>query len=88
MTITRDNLPVDMKSPLEPLYVSDFVEDWRMRIWDHAFENELTEKPSFKKSDNFLKFPETDSIIKRVVYRFGFFTYIFFTSIKCLKFII
>lgn len=81
--LARDNLQLDMQSPVEPDTVGQYVEGWRMKLWDQAFRGDLIGKGHFKKGDTFKKFSGADNVIKRVVYRYGivFFIEFYFIDI-------
>jgi hypothetical protein len=50
---------------------SDYVESWRIQLWDKAFIPFLgsKDKKDYNKKSKFSDFPGTDMAVKRVVYR-------------------
>ena len=49
----QDNIPIDMSSAEEPMSLSDYLESWRMKVWDIAYAAVFKGADSFKKSDSF-----------------------------------
>lgn len=49
----------------------DFVESWRILLWDRAFSSFFGSKDSklYHKKTNFKEYPGTAEAVKRVVYR-------------------
>ena len=49
----------------------DYVESWRIRLWDKAFTTFFVsnESKAFIKRSIFKEFPGTAAVVKRVVYR-------------------
>lgn len=66
----QDRIPIDMGSPLEPMSLSEYIEDCRMKLWDHAFLSTFKGHDCFKKSDDFLGFKGADLVVRRVLFRF------------------
>ncbi len=67
--VKKDQLKLAMDSPQEPETFPDYVEDWRIRVWDHAFLPQFRGHDVFRKSDDFKKHKGTDLVVKRVIYR-------------------
>jgi len=51
--VQKDNLELNMKTPLEPEFLPEYIEGWRRKIWDQAFGPILKGTSEFKKSDAF-----------------------------------
>jgi hypothetical protein len=68
--IHKDNITVKMNVATEPRTISEFVESWRIKLWDKAFLNNFKGTDHFKKSDSFKDFKGSDLVVKRVVYRY------------------
>jgi len=68
--VKKDNLPINMETPLEPEYLPDYIEGWRRKIWDHAFGPILKRANVFKKSDSFTNYDGSDLAVKRVLFRY------------------
>ena len=47
----QDN--IDMSSAEEPMSLSDYLESWRMKVWDTTYAAVFKGADSFKKSDSF-----------------------------------
>lgn len=71
--LARDNIQLDMQSPLEPMTTVNYVEGWRMRLWDKAFCGDFSSKGHFKKGDTFKKCTGADTAVKRVIFRYDLF---------------
>lgn len=65
----QDRLPIDMSSPLEPMSLTDYIEDCRMKLWEHAFNSTFKGHDCFKKTDDFLGFKGADLAVRRVLFR-------------------
>jgi hypothetical protein len=69
----QDDLTVDIdwdasETILRP---REYVDHWRILLWDRAFKPYLGDKPDipFSKGDNLLEFEEGALAIKRIAYR-------------------
>jgi hypothetical protein len=51
------------------LKASDYVEKWRVMLWDKAFFTLIRVVPSFSKGTKLLDFPFGEITMKRVLYR-------------------
>ncbi len=63
------NICISMDSSLEPLSLSAFIEEWRIRLWDHVFLTYFKGHDHFKKSEGFSAFKGSDLAVKRVIFR-------------------
>jgi hypothetical protein len=68
--VHKDNVPLNMDVPSEPRTLPQFIESWRVKLWDKAFLNVFKGTDHFKKSIAFKDFKGTDLVVKRVVYRY------------------
>jgi hypothetical protein len=59
-----------MDIPTEPKTISQFIESWRVKLWDKAFLMVFKGTDHFKKSDPFKDFKGSDLVVKRVVYKY------------------
>ena len=70
--IFQDNLTVDIDwdTPETILRPREYVDHWRILLWNKAFKPYLGDKPHipFAKGDNLLEFEEGALAIKRVAY--------------------
>jgi hypothetical protein len=69
--IHKDNVSLNMDVPAEPKTMSQFIETWRVKLWDKAFVTVFKGADHFKKSDSFKDFKGNDLVVKRVVYRYA-----------------
>lgn len=67
--VCADNIPISIDSPLEPLSLSAFIEESRIRLQDHAFLSYFRGHDPFKKSDVFSTFKGLDLAVKPVIFR-------------------
>ncbi len=68
--IHKDNITVNMDVPTEPKTIAQFIESWRVKLWDKAFQMVFKGTDHFKKSDSFKDFKGSELVVKRVVYRY------------------
>ena len=67
--LKSDNIQVNMDVPTEPMTLPDYIESWRMKLWDHAFPSVFKGPEVFKKSDSFKDYKASDLAVKRVLHR-------------------
>ena len=67
--VKRDNIPINMDSELEPLTFPAFIEEWRIRLLDHAFHAYTKCSVPFKKGDEFSNYKGSDLVVQRVIFR-------------------
>lgn len=65
----QDRLPIDMESPLEPMTLAAYIEDCRMKLWDHAFNSHFRGHDCLKKSEDFVGFKGAELVVRRVIFR-------------------
>ncbi len=68
--IQADNISVDFSVATEPQTLSEYLEGWRMKLWDHAYTGTFKGADAFKKSDSFKDFRGSVLAVKRVIYRY------------------
>jgi hypothetical protein len=66
----QDRLPINMNIASEPMLLPEYIEDCRMKLWDHAFITYFRGQDSFKNGDDFVGFKETDVVVRRVLFRY------------------
>jgi hypothetical protein len=69
--IHKDNITLHMDVTTEPKTILQFIESWRIKLWDKAFLTVFKGADHFKKSDSFKDFKGSDLVVKRVVYRYA-----------------
>jgi len=67
--VKKDNLQVNMKTPLELEYLHEYNEGWRRKIWNQGFGPILKGANAFKKSDAFQTYKGSDLVVRRVLFR-------------------
>ena len=65
----QDNIPIDMSSAEEPMSLSDYLESWRMKVWDTAYAAAFKGVDSFKKSDSFRAYKGSTLYVRWLVFR-------------------
>ena len=65
----RDNILVNMDTPAEPRTLQEYLEDWRMKLWDTAYTSIFKGADAFKKSDAFKDFKGSYLAVQRLIYR-------------------
>jgi hypothetical protein len=68
-TVRQDRLAINFDVPSEPLTLSAYIEDCRMRLWDFAFPTFFRGQEAFNKTHEFVGFSGTDLIVRRVLFR-------------------
>ena len=66
----QDRLPINLSLASEPMLLPAYIEDCRMKLWDHAFNTYFRGHDSFKKGDDFVVFDGTDLVVRRVLFRY------------------
>jgi hypothetical protein len=66
----QDRLPINMSLASEPMLLPAYIEDCRMKLWEHAFNTYFRGHDSFKKGDDFVGFDGYDLVVRRVLYRY------------------
>jgi len=66
--VREDSINIDMKVPLQPDTLSEYIEGWRRKIWDQGFLAHLRGANYFKKSDNFTTFEGSKLAVRRVLF--------------------
>jgi hypothetical protein len=54
----------------KPILLPAYIEDCRMKLWDHAFNTYFRGPDSFKKDDDFVGFNGSDLVVRRVLFRY------------------
>jgi hypothetical protein len=52
--------------------LKDYLEKWRIQVWDHGFSNFFRGKGPFIKFSNFAEHPGTQQAVQRLIYRLVF----------------
>ena len=68
--ILSDNLNIDMHIPAEPMSLIDYIESWRMTLWDSAYNGVFKGARSFKNFDSFKDYKGSMLAMKRLLYRY------------------
>ena len=59
-----------MTVPTEPLSLEAYVEDCRMKLWEHAFLPFFKGTEAFNKTIDFKEFKGSDLVVRRLLYRY------------------
>ena len=66
-----DNIPIVMSTFDDSLLdLRQYVEVWRVRIWDHGFGQMFRGKDSFSKTRPFKEHKLVDLAVRRVIFRY------------------
>ncbi|KAG0571575.1 hypothetical protein KC19_VG023500 [Ceratodon purpureus] len=68
--IRKDRIVVNMTVAFEPMSLSDYIEDCRMKFWDTASSSLFRGHECFKKTDEFSKYKGADLVVRRVTFRY------------------
>ena len=68
--MSQDLLPINMSLASEPILLPAYIEDCRMKLWDHAFNTYFRGDDSFKKDDDFVGFNGIDLLVRKVLFRY------------------
>jgi len=68
--VKKDQLKLALNSPQRPENFPDYIEGWRIRVWDKVFLGNFKGSEVFKKSNDFKKRKGSDDVVKRVIYRY------------------
>ena len=66
----QDRVPINMSVASEPLLLIAYIEDCRIKLWDHAFKTYFKGLESFKKGDDFDVFLGCDLVVRKVLFRY------------------
>ena len=64
-----DKIPINMDTSAEPRTLQEYLEDWRMKLWDTAYIGIFKGADAFKKSDSFKDFRGSYLAVQRLIYR-------------------
>lgn len=67
--VRADNIRIDMDVETGPQTLIDYIEAWRMKLWDTAYTGVFKGADAYKKSDSFKDFRGSMLAVKRVIYR-------------------
>ena len=68
--VKDDNITVNYNIPEQPQYLTEYIEGWRRKIWDHGFPNYFKGHNYFKKGDSFEAHKGSKAGVRRVIYRY------------------
>ena len=66
----QDRLPINVSVVSEPMLLLTYIEDCRMKLWDHAFSTYFRGSDSLKKCDYFVGFNRSDLVVRKVRFRY------------------
>jgi hypothetical protein len=68
-TVKDDNITLKLDLEVNPTTIEDYVECWRVRIWEHGFIAMFRGKDAYSKTKAFKDTKFTDLAVRRVLYR-------------------
>jgi hypothetical protein len=68
-TVKDDNISLKLDLEVKPATIEDYVESWRVRIWEHGFTAMFRGKEAYNKTKAFKETKFTDLTIRHVLYR-------------------
>jgi hypothetical protein len=69
-TVKDDNIPIVIStSDDSPLQLNQYVETWRVQVWDSGFMSMFRGKDAFSKTKSFKDQKHCDLAVKRVMFR-------------------
>lgn len=68
-TVKDDNISIKQDNVVKPASIDDFVESWRVRLWEHGFSAMFKGKDAYSKTKAFKETKYTDLAVRRVLYR-------------------
>ena len=69
-TVKDDNIPIIVSTfDDSPLDLQQYVEVWRVRIWNTGFAQMFRGKDSFSKTKSFKDHKQCDLVVRRVLFR-------------------
>jgi hypothetical protein len=66
----QDRLPINMSLASELMFLPAYIEDCRMKLWEHAFNTYFRGHDSFKKGDDFVGFDGSALVVRGVLFRY------------------
>ena len=66
----QDRLPVNTSVANEPILLPAYIEDCRMKLWDHALRTYFKRPDSFKKCDDFVGINGSDLVVRGILFRY------------------
>jgi hypothetical protein len=70
--VKDDNIPLKQGLEVESATIEDYMESWRVRIWEHGFIAMFCGKEAYSKTKAFKDTKFTDLVVRRVLYRYTF----------------
>jgi hypothetical protein len=79
-SVKEDGLEIDMDVVEKPKTIDVYVQAWHNQIWEPGFSGIFKGKDSYSKTKAFKDQRQTDLAVKRVVFRYQFFSQLAFNS--------
>ncbi len=67
--VKDDNIPINMEVPQKPELLVDYIDGWRMKIWEQGYSGILKGATYFKKGDSFHSTEGSSQAVRRVLFR-------------------
>jgi hypothetical protein len=84
--VRKDGLEINMNTEPTAETLAEYIEGWRIKLWDQAFGPTLKGGVGFKKSDNFSTYEGSEEAVKRVIFRYVENLIIMTPLIDCISF--
>jgi hypothetical protein len=68
-TVKDDNIALKQGLEVESATIEDYVESWRVSVWEHGFIAMFRGKEAYSKTKAFKDTKFTDLAVRRVLYR-------------------
>jgi hypothetical protein len=68
-TVKDNNITLKLDLEVNPVTIEDYVEYWRVHIWEHGFIAMFRGKEAYSKTKAFKDTKFTNLAIRRVLYR-------------------
>ena len=70
LVVRDDNIIVNYNISERPQYLTEYIEGWTRKIWDHGFLNYFKGHNYFKKGDSFEAHEGSKAVVRRIIYRY------------------
>jgi hypothetical protein len=67
--VKDDNIPLKLDLEVNPTTIEDYIECWRVRIWEHGFIAMFHGKEAYSKTKAFKNTQFIDLAVRHVFYR-------------------
>ena len=68
--LRQDRIRINMTVPTEPMSLKAYVEDCRMKVFEHAFLSHFRGSDAFNKTNDFKEYKGSELLVRRTVFRY------------------